>query len=55
MEEIRCDVIVVGAGLAGLSAAYALRAYGHYVAVVEANARVGGRAERRTLGCGLSV
>jgi len=55
MEEIRCDVIVVGAGLAGLSAVYALRAYGHYVAVVEANARVGGRAERRTLGCGLSV
>ncbi|WP_449278723.1 flavin monoamine oxidase family protein [Leucobacter sp. GX24907] len=40
---IERDVVVVGAGPAGLSAAHELRKAGHSVAVLEARARVGGR------------
>lgn len=39
----KLDVIIVGAGLAGLNAAHMLESQGLKVAVVEANDRVGGR------------
>lgn len=46
------DVVVVGAGLAGLAAARRLQAAGSTVVVVEARGRVGGRTERGTLADG---
>jgi monoamine oxidase len=42
MTEV--DVVVVGAGAAGLAAAKTLRAAGHSLAVIEAMPRIGGRA-----------
>ncbi len=49
------DVVVVGAGLAGLSAARDLEAGGAQVTVLEARARVGGRVEQVELPDGRRV
>jgi monoamine oxidase len=51
----RVDVVVVGAGLAGLSAASDLVRAGHSVAVLEARDRVGGRTLNYSLGGGQVV
>jgi monoamine oxidase len=52
MAERETDVIVVGAGLAGLAAARSLVAAGRSVRVLEARDRVGGRTEGGTLADG---
>ena len=51
----RPDVVVVGAGLAGLSAARDLEAGGAQVTVLEARDRVGGRVEQVELADGRRV
>ncbi len=55
MQEADADVVVVGAGLAGLAAARALTAAGSSVVVLEARDRVGGRVENRDIGDGKVV
>jgi monoamine oxidase len=47
---IQTDVIVIGAGMAGLKAAQQLVAHGHGVVVLEAKDRVGGRTRQGSVG-----
>lgn len=49
MQSIERDVVVVGAGPSGLTAAYRLRQAGLRVAVLEARDRVGGRTWTDTI------
>ena len=51
-RRAEADVIVVGAGLAGLTAARQLHGTGHSVLVIEARDRVGGRVLSHSLGAG---
>ena len=48
----KVDAIVIGAGLAGLAAADALRSEGRSFVVLEARDRVGGRTQNRSIGKG---
>jgi monoamine oxidase len=54
-ETREADVVVVGAGLAGLAAARALTGAGASVVVVEARDRVGGRLHNQEIGDGKVV
>jgi monoamine oxidase len=51
----RVDVVVIGAGLAGLTAATDLDRAGHSVAVLEARDRVGGRTLNHPIGRGKEI
>ena len=55
MHELEADVVVVGAGLAGLAAARELERAGTTVAVLEARGRVGGRLLSEPIGDGEHV
>jgi monoamine oxidase len=55
VRELSADVVVVGAGLAGLVAARELRRHGREVVVLEARDRVGGRTINHAIGEGKVV
>ena len=54
-ERVEVDVVIVGAGLAGLAAARDIVAAGRRVVVLEARDRVGGRVINREIGDGKVV
>lgn len=47
-SDLRCDVVIVGAGIAGLSVAYELATAGQKVAVIDRGAIGGGMTSRTT-------
>ncbi|MGH6974991.1 MAG: FAD-dependent oxidoreductase, partial [Stellaceae bacterium] len=49
------DVVIIGAGAAGLSAAKHLTSAGHAIKIVEARTRAGGRAHTMPTGFGFAV
>jgi len=53
--SLEADTIVVGAGLAGITAARELKAAGRAVCLLEARGRIGGRVANHDLGDGKSV
>src|SRR5438270_2521774 len=54
-RALGADVVVIGAGLSGLTAARAIEAAGRAVLVLEARNRVGGRTLNHHLGAGKVV
>lgn len=55
VDRLDVDVVVVGAGIAGLTAAWEVATAGQSVVVLEARDRVGGRVHGRTLADGETV
>lgn len=55
IQDIDCDVAVIGAGLAGLRAAERLAAAGLNCHVLEARDRIGGRLLSQRLDCGATI
>jgi monoamine oxidase len=55
MDRVQSDVCIVGAGFAGLAAAYKLHKAGRSVVVVEARDRVGGKVNTQLLPDGTAI
>ena len=51
-EALALDVLVIGAGVSGLNAAYELCSRGYSVTVLESRDRTGGRVFTKTIGGG---